>query len=381
MAWNEPGGGNQKDPWGGGGNDQGPPDLDEAFKKLQDKLNGVLGGGNGSSGSGGGFSPAVLIVGLVIAILGWLAMGVYQIDQKERGVVLRFGEYLETVQPGLHWNPALIDQVTKVNVTQVRSYSVQRATMLTEDQNIVQVSLSVQYTVSDPKDFILEVFSPSQSLQHATESALRHVVGSSEMHSILTEGREQIGVAVQQRLQEYLDSYNTGIQVSKVNIDDTRAPEAVQAAFDDVIKAKEDEERVKNEAESYKNGIIPEARGKAKRLEEEALGYKKQVIAKAEGDASRFTQLLTEYERAPEVTRRRLYLDTVESIMEKTNKVVVDVEGGNNMMYLPLDQLTRSAQKQEASPVEEMSDQNVRQLTDRVVQQIRRQASRVRESR
>lgn len=380
MAWNEPGGGNQKDPWGGGGNDQGPPDLDEAFKKLQDKLNGVLGGG-GSSSSSGGFSPGVIAALLVVVLIGWAVMGFYQIDQQERGVVLRFGKYLETVAPGLHWNPKLIDQVTKVNVTQVRSYSVQRATMLTEDQNIVQVSLSVQYTVSNPEDFILEVYSPTQSLQHATESALRHVVGSSEMHSILTEGREQIGVAVQQRLQEYLDSYNTGIQVSKVNIDDTRAPEAVKAAFDDVIKAKEDEERVKNEAESYKNGIIPEARGKAKRLEEEALGYKKQVIAKAEGDASRFTQLLTEYERAPEVTRRRLYLDTVESIMEKTNKVVVDVEGGNNMMYLPLDQLTRSSQKTQSNPVDEMSDQNVRQLTDRVVQQIRRQASRVRESR
>jgi membrane protease subunit HflK len=253
--------------------------------------------------------------------------------------------------------------------------------MLTEDQNIVQVNLSVQYTVANPQDFLLKVYSPTQSLQHATESALRHAVGSAEMHQILTEGREQIGVEVQQRLQGYLDSYQTGIHVSKVNIDDTRAPEAVQAAFDDVIKAKEDEERVKNEAESYKNGIVPEARGKAKRLEEEALGYKLEVIARASGDASRFEQLLAEYERAPDVTRSRLYLDSVQNIMEKTSKVVVDVEGGNNMMYLPLDQLMKRSAQVLDDTSEPMSDQNVQQLTDRVVQQIRRQSARVRETR
>ncbi len=373
MAWNEPGGnGKQKDPWGGGGgNDQGPPDLDEVLRKLQDKFNGLFGGG-GSGGTGGApsISAGMLAFFAIAVLLVWAAFGVYKIDEQERGVVLRFGSYLTTVSPGLHWNPPLVDNVAKINVTKVRS-STHRGLMLTEDENIVEVSLSVQYTVADPKNFLLEVRDPERSLAHATESALRHVVGSSEMHLVLTEGREQIAIEVQQRLQSYIDSYHTGIQVTQVNIDDTSPPDAVQAAFDDVIRAKEDEERVKNEAESYKNGIVPEARGIAQRQFEEAAGYKEQVIAKAQGEASRFEKLLVEYKKAPEVTRQRLYLDGMQEIMSNSSKVMIDVEGGNNLLYLPLDKMMQmgSASAAGSSPG---SAGDVRQLTDQVVEQLRR---------
>ncbi|MEH6357736.1 MAG: FtsH protease activity modulator HflK [Pseudomonadales bacterium] len=353
MAWNEPGNQKGRDPWNdkgngnGNGNDQGPPDLDEVLRKLQNKLSSVFGGkgggsGSGSKGSSSGGSLALFGVIGVLALILWAGVGVYTVDQQERGVVLRLGKYLETVQPGLHWNPPLIDRVTKVNTTKVRSHS-SRGTMLTEDENIVDVSLSVQYVVANPKDFFLRVKDPEKSLTHATESALRHVVGSSEMHGVLTEGREVLAIAVHERLQSYLDRYGTGLQISQVNIENAQAPREVQSAFDDVIKAREDEERAKNEAETYRNGIIPEARGYAQRLLEEANAYKSQVIAEAEGDASRFTKLYVEYKKAPEVTRERLYIDAMQKVMSSSSKVLVDVEGGNNMLYLPLDKLAGKA--------------------------------------
>jgi membrane protease subunit HflK len=339
MAWNEPGNnGNQRDPWGGGG-DQGPPDLDELMRSLNKKLNGLFGGGKGSSsGSGDSGSGGVLGLLLLAVVVIWFGLGIYQVNQQERAVVLRFGEYSETVEPGLQWNPPLIDEVYKVNVTRVRS-STHSGLMLTEDENIVNVELSVQYTVNDPRNFLLAVRDPELSLNHAAESALRHVVGSSDMHSVLTDGRENIAVEIQDRLQNYLNSYSTGIQVVKINVEETRPPREVQAAFDDVIKAREDEQRVKNEAEAYANGIVPEARGTAQRLIEEANAYKQSVVAQAEGQASRFEKLLAEYKRAPQVTRERLYIESMESVMSNSSKVMVDVEGGNNMLYLPLDKI------------------------------------------
>jgi modulator of FtsH protease HflK len=347
MAWNEPGDQKGRDPWNdkgnGNGNDQGPPDLDEVLRKLQNKLSSVFGGKNSGSGGGGkgaasgGGLPLFAVVAVLVLVL-WAGIGVYTVDQQERGVVLRLGKYLETVQPGLHWNPPLIDRVTKVNTTKVRSHS-SRGTMLTEDENIVDVSLSVQYVVANPKDFFLRVKDPELSLAHATDSALRHVVGSSEMHGVLTEGREILAIKVQERLQNYVDQYGTGLQISKVNIENAQAPREVQAAFDDVIKAREDEERSKNEAETYRNGIVPQARGYAQRLLEEANAYKSQVIAEAEGDASRFTKLYVEYKKAPEVTRERLYIDALQKVLTSSSKVLVDVEGGNNMLYLPLDKM------------------------------------------
>tara|TARA_R110002072_G_scaffold213_8_gene1500 strand:- start:1814 stop:2968 length:1155 start_codon:yes stop_codon:yes gene_type:complete len=375
MAWNEPGGGNNKpkDPWGGG--DQGPPDLDEALKKLQAKMGGLFGGGS-SSGSGGtpGFSGAALGVLLVVVLVIWAAFGFYQVDQQERGVVLRFGKYFDTVQPGLHWNPPLIDEVTLLNITKVRSNSF-REIMLTQDENIVEVKLSVQYVIDNPEYFILKVRDPERSLQHAAQSALRHVVGGATMDMVLTEGRAQIAIDVQQRLQDYINMYQTGILVSKVTIDESKPPSQVQAAFDDVIKAREDEERLQNEAQAYANGIVPEARGAAQRQIEEASAYKEQVIANAEGEAERFSRLLEEYSKAPEVTRERLYLDAVQTVLSQTNKVMVDVEGGNNVMYLPLDKLAEQSQRSASTGQIKMDSSNVRELTNAVTEQLRRDAA------
>lgn len=379
MAWNEPGNNKGRDPWNdkgkGNGDDQGPPDLDEVLRKLQSKLNKAFGGkgssSGGSSGSAGkGLGGGLISIILIGALILWAVAGFYTIDQQERGVVLRLGKYLETVQPGLQWNPKFIDTVEKVNVTKVRSHS-SRGTMLTEDENIVDVSLSVQYIVSNPKDFFLQVRDPEQSLTHATESALRHVVGSSEMHGVLTEGREILAIDVQERLQNYVDSYGAGLQISKVNIENAQAPREVQSAFDDVIKAREDEERAKNEAETYRNGIIPEARGYAQRLLEEANAYKSQVIAEAQGDAARFTKLYVEYKKAPEVTRERLYIDALQKVMSTSSKVLVDVEGGNNMLYLPLDKLAGKAAGGATVEGGRMTSRQLDDLTNQVINRIR----------
>jgi membrane protease subunit HflK len=280
--------------------------------------------------------------------------------------VLRLGQFNEIVGPGLHWNPALIDQRQIVNVTRVRSFG-HTALMLTEDENIVEVSLSVQYTAADPKNFALAVRDPERSLAQATESALRHVVGSTEMHPILTEGRDQVAIDVQERLQRYLDSYDTGIIVSRVTVANTQAPKQVQAAFDDVIKAREDEERVKNEAQTYANGIVPEARGAAQRVIEEANGYKDKVVAQAEGESQRFSALLTEYQRAPAVTRERLYLDTMQQVMSNSSKVLMDVEGGNNLMYLPLDKMMNSSPNNAKSV--SLTDSDLRKISDNLRRQ------------
>lgn len=371
MSWNEPGGGNrQRDPWGG--KDQGPPDLDEALRKLQDQLNGLFGGRS----SGGGSKGAGSLIGIVavIAVTVWGLMGLTQIGEQERAVVLRLGEYNRTAQPGLFWYPRGIDSISRVNITQVRSAQF-RETMLTQDENIVDVSMSVQYVIDNPKDFVLEVRDPERSLQHAAQSALRHVVGDSSMGLVLTEGRAAIAVQVRERLQQYLVNYTTGINVQKVNIDDASPPSQVQEAFDDVIKAREDEERVKNEAESYANGIVPEARGRAQRIKEEAEAYRQQVIAKATGEAQRFDQLLLEYEKAPEVTRERLYIDALESVLANTSKVMVDVEGGNNMMYLPLDKLAPAAASGAmggGAMNRGLTSQQLREVTDAVTEQLRR---------
>jgi membrane protease subunit HflK len=352
MAWNEPGGGNQggKDPWGNK-NDQGPPDLDEAFRKLQNNLTEMFGGkkssgGGGSAGSGGGMSKGMLGAIAGVLFLGWLVMGVYTIDQQERGVVLRFGKELpEVVLPGLHWNPPIIDRVLKENVTRVRDIRID-SEMLTEDENIVKVvNMTVQYVISDVSNYLLRVRNPDVSLIQATESALRHEVGSAVMNDVLTEGRAALGSLVQERIQTYMDEYQTGITVTQVNIDETAPPDAVRAAFDDVIKAREDEVRFRNEADAYANQIVPEARGEAQRLLEEAEGYRQRVVAQARGEAERFNKLYTEYQAAPEVTRERIYIDTLESVMSNSTKVMIDVDGGNNLLYLPLDQIMQSSNR------------------------------------
>ncbi len=343
MAWNEPGG-KDKDPWGGGGkNNDGPPDLDEAFKKLQEKLNGLFGGGSGGKGSngasGGGFG-GILVVLAVVALVIYGIAGVYQVDAKEKAVVLQFGAFQEIKDPGLRWNAPIISQVFKVNVTTESQYPA-RGLMLTQDESIVELPLTVQYNVADVKAYVLNVKDPEISLRHATDSAIRHVIGSTELNQVLSEGRQKIAAEVKLRLQTYLDNYGTGILVRDVNIQEGRPPEEVRAAFDDVIKAKEDEERLKNEAQAYANAVIPEARGRAQRMIEEAEAYRAEVVARAEGESDRFERLLAEYQRAPAVTRERLYIETLERVMGNTSKVMVDVEGGNNMLYLPLDRMVQ----------------------------------------
>ncbi|MDP2245889.1 FtsH protease activity modulator HflK [Pseudomonas sp.] len=345
MAWNEPGGNsNNQDPWGGrkGGDRKGPPDLDEAFRKLQESLNGLFGGGKkrGSSdgaGKGGGFG--LLLIGLAVLSAVWLYSAIYVVDEQEQAVVLRLGKYYETVGPGLNIYFPPIDRKFQANVTRERAYSKQ-GQMLTEDENIIEVPLTVQYKISNLQDFVLNVDQPEVSLQHATDSAVRHVVGSTEMDQVLTEGRELMASEVKDRLQRFLDTYRTGISVTQVNLQSAAAPREVQEAFDDVIRAREDEQREKNQAETYANGVVPEARGQAQRLIEDASGYREEVVSRATGEADRFTALVTEYRKAPEVTRERLYLDTMQELMSNTSKVLVTGDKGqNNLLYLPLDKM------------------------------------------
>lgn len=372
MAWNEPGG-SDKDPWGGKRGNDGPPDLDEALKKFQEKLGGIFGGGgSGGSSQGGGLSGSALVFILVIVAVVYGLFGFYQVNEQEKAVVLRFGVYSTTAGAGLHWNPPLVDNVTKVNVTKVRSHST-RGEMLTQDLNIVEVNLSVQYRISDAKSFVLRVRDPEASLAQAMDSALRHVVGSTEMHEVLTEGREQMAIDVQTRLQDYLNAYETGIEVDKINVEETTPPREVQAAFDDVNKAREDEERLKNEAQAYANGIIPEARGAAQRVIEEAMAYREQKVAEADGEAKRFEQLLAEYNKAPEVTRERLYIEAVQDVMANSSKVLVDVKGGNNMLYLPLDKMI-TAKPNNVTSGSAVPASVIREISDKVADQLRRES-------
>lgn len=342
MAWNESGGGD-KDPWGNRG-DQGPPDLDEAIRKLQGQLSGLFGGGGSTGGSSSGGLSAGSIGLLLIVLAGlYTFSGVYQVDEQERGVVFRFGKVMEQeITPGLHWNPPLIDQVELVNVTQVQSHSHQ-ASMLTKDENIVDISLTVQWVIASAADYLINVRDPKKSLDQATESALRHVAGSSTMDQVITDGREAIAIEVQERLRSYLSMYGTGIDITKVNIDRSAPPVQVQEAFNDVQKAKEDQQKFINQATAYSQQIVPEARGKAQRQLEEAQAYRDRVIARSEGEAERFEKLLDEYRGAKQVTRDRLYIDALENVFKNASKVMVDVEGGNNMMYLPLDKLTQQS--------------------------------------
>ena len=360
MAWDDSGGKRDKDPWGSGG-DQGPPDLDEALRKLQGQLSGIFGrGGGGGGAKRGGINLSMFGIALVVLLLGYGFWGLYQVDQQERGVVFRFGHVQDdVVLPGLHWNPPIIDRVERVNVTRVNDHE-HEALMLTEDENIVDIGMTVQFVIDNPVDYLVKVKNPNTSLDHATESALRHVVGSSTMDLVITEGRAALGAEVQDRLQSYLNRYETGIQVVTVNIDQSGPPQQVQEAFDDVQKAKEDEARYVNEANAYAEEIVPKSRGDAQRQIEEANAYRDRVIARAEGEAERFTKLHTEYSLAREVTRDRLYIDAIESVLSQSTKIMVDVEGGNNMLYLPLDRLASRSSGLGGT----VGSEDIRQLVD-----------------
>jgi modulator of FtsH protease HflK len=369
MAWNEPGGG--KDPWGGNRGSDGPPDIDEALKKLAEKFQFFGGGGSGGSGSIKGLLPIVLAV---LAIL-WGLMGFYQVDEKEQAVVLRLGKYHQTNGSGLHWNPPIVDSIKVVGVTEERQYPA-RGLMLTQDENIVEISLTVQYNISNTKDFVLNIKDPETSLKRATDSALRHVVGSTGLDGVISTGREEVALGTAEKLQNLLDIYGSGINVVKINIEESRPPTEVKAAYDDVIRAREDLERLVNEAQAYSNGIIPEARGEAQRLREEAEGYKSQVVSKSEGEAKRFTKLLTEYKKAPVVTRERLYIDAVEEVMTQSTKILMDADGGNNMLYLPLDKIVQQGNSNKEPNSGLSSDQMVDRIANDVIERLQRNNER-----
>jgi len=343
MAWNEPGGNGNKDPWGGGnrGNNQGPPDLDEILANLQKKFSGLFGGkGGGSKSSKSGNSGAGIGIGLVIAIVVILlaATGFYKVEEAERGVVMRFGAHVDTTEKGLHWRFPLIESVEKVNVAERRQVPY-KATVLTQDENIIDLQGSLQYKINSAEKYLFNVRNPEISLNHAIESAIRLSVGQSKMDFIITEGRAEIAFRIQNTVQDIVDQYGTGISIVEVNIQEVSPPGPVKQAFQDVIQAREDKQRSINEAEAYRNEVLPKARGAAARILEEADAYEKEVVAKAEGEAERFTKLLKEYNKAPQITRDRLYLDMMESVLNKSSKIMVDIKGGNNLLYLPLDKL------------------------------------------
>ena len=368
MSWN---GNDKKDPWG---RDDAPPEIDEVIKKAKETINSIFGGGNSSEGgSSDGFSMKNFTWFFVALILGYVTFGIYQVEEAERAVVLRLGKFQEIKGPGLRWNPPIVDDVTVVDVVRVRPHR-HDALMLTKDENIVDVTVSVQYQIADPKKYVLDIRDADSSLAQATESALRHVVGGSIMDDALTTGRELIAQEVRTRLQSYLNRYNTGLEVLIVNIEDSSPPNQVQEAFDDVIKAREDEVRARNEAETYANGLVPEARGEAQRMLQDAQAYREQVISEAEGDAARFNLLLAEYQKAPDVTRNRLYLDSIQGVMSNSTKVMIDVEGGNNILYLPLDKIAQSARGVEELniPSNSNSSTSIGDLTNQVIEEIRR---------
>ena len=366
MSWN---GNDNKDPWG---RNDTPPEIDEVIKKVRQRIEFFGAGSSGDSSGGGGFSLKSLPLILGVLVLLWVGAGIYQVEQAERSVVLRLGKFEEIKGPGLRWNPPIIDAWEIVDVVRVRPHR-HDALMLTKDENIVDVTVSIQYQIADPQKYVLDIRDADASLVQATESALRHVVGGSIMDDALTTGREVIAQDVKSRLQRYLNKYNTGLEVVIVNIEDSSPPNQVQEAFDDVIKAREDEVRARNEAETYANGLVPEARGQAQRMLQDAEAYKEQVISEAEGDATRFNLLLSEYQKAPDVTRNRLYLDSIQGVMSNSTKVMIDVEGGNNILYLPLDKIAESARGvQELNMPNTSGNSSISDLTNQVIEEIRR---------
>ncbi len=342
MAWNDSG--NGKNPWDTGGGNDGPPDLDKIIRDWQRRFNALLGGKGkrpGGTSAGGSDGPGGAVIGglLILIVAGWLATGIYRVNADERGVVLRFGAWSQSSGPGLRWHlPWPIEMVEIVGVTRINTIR-QQTRMLTSDENIVVVDLVVQYQNADPVKYLFEVQDPDATLSDVSESVIREVIGKNTADYVLLEGRAQIAVETEALIQETLDEYQVGITVSKVNLQDTNFPSQVEAAVQDAIKAREDKERFAFEAQSYSNDILPRARGESVRRNQDSEAYKARVIADAEGEASRFVQLLKEYEKAPGVTRDRLYIETIESVYGNSSIVLLDAAGSGNLVYLPIDKL------------------------------------------
>ncbi|AIN19034.1 MULTISPECIES: FtsH protease activity modulator HflK [Yersinia] len=364
MAWNQPGNnGQDRDPWGSsnnnggnsggnnnnnnnkGGRDQGPPDLDDIFRKLSKKLSSLTGkgGGNGNGNNGAtqgpAFSGRIVGIAVVAVVVIWAASGFYTIKEAERGVVTRLGKLSHIVQPGLNWKPTFIDEVTPVNVESVRELAAS-GVMLTSDENVVRIEMNVQYRVTDPAAYLFSVTNPDDSLRQATDSAVRGVIGKYTMDKILTEGRTIVRSDTQRVLEETIRPYKMGITLLDVNFQAARPPEEVKAAFDDAIAARENEQQYIREAEAYTNEVQPRANGQAQRLLEDARAYAARKVLEAQGEVAGFAKLLPEYKAAPEITRERLYIETMEKVLGHTRKVLAN-DKGNSLMVLPLDQLLR----------------------------------------
>jgi modulator of FtsH protease HflK len=347
MAWNDPG--RNRNPWGNRP-DRGAADLDEALRKLQQKLAGIFGGGGGGRGSsgggeggegGGGAAMRGFGAGTVVLVLVavWAATGLYKVDAAERAIVTRFGAYVATTEPGLRWHlPWPIEARQVVNVESVEGFSDQTR-MLTSDENLVDINIAVQYRRAEPRAYAFNVRDPEQTLGEVSESAIREIIGRARLDFVLEEGRQEIAALTKELIQRTLDSYQTGIEVTSVNLQGVAVPEQVATAQRDAIKAREDKERLALEAQAYANDILPKARGSAARQMEDSMAYKARIVADAEGEAQRFVKLLEAYERAPGVTRQRLFFETIEGVLGSTNKVLVDTKGTGNMIYLPLDKL------------------------------------------
>ncbi len=362
MGLNDPQWGKKK------GAENSPPDLDDVLRNVNKKISDIFGkkggGGNGGSRDKGSKPPGaggvLLLLGIMLVV--WVSSGFYIVSEGHRGVVLRFGQYVDTTPAGLRWHyPFPVEQVELVNVSQVRTVEIgyrnnvrskvlKEALMITDDENIVDIQFAVQYILNNPEHYLFNNRTPDDAVLQAAESAIREVIGKSEMDYVLYEGREDVAAEATQLMQRILDRYEIGISISRVTMQNAQPPEQVQAAFDDAVKAGQDRERQKNEGEGYANDVIPRAIGNAARLIEQAEGHKERVIARAEGDASRFEQILVEYSKAPEVTRERLYLDMMEGVLSKASKIMIDQEGGNNLLYLPLDKLVQMGESS-AAPV------------------------------
>jgi membrane protease subunit HflK len=375
--------------WGRKKGNSGPPDLDQLWRNFNKKLNNLLkgkgGGRRDNSGGGEGGPPASpkrygggigLLAGLLLLL--WIGSGFYIVNEGQRGIVLRFGKYVESTQAGLRWHlPYPVEVVETVNVSQVRTVEIgyrnnvrskvlKESLMLTDDENIIDIQFAVQYILKNPEDFLFNNRDPENAVLQAAETAIREIIGKSKMDFVLYEGREQVAAKATELMQDILDRYKIGIAISKVTMQNAQPPEQVQAAFDDAVKAGQDRERQKNEGQAYANDVIPKAKGNAARLLEEAEGYKQRVIASSEGEASRFRQVLVEYSKAPGVTRDRLYLDMMEQVLSNTSKIIVDQKNGNNLLYLPLDKLIHMSgpssssgtvpETQPASPPEPAAD-------------------------
>ena len=360
--------------WGKKKSNSGPPDLDELWRNANKKLNDLFkrkGGGNNDNNRPNGTEPdpgnarrftGGLGILAFMAFVLWISSGFYIVNEGQRGVVLRFGKYVEATQAGLRWHfPYPVEMVETVNVSQVRTVEIgyrnnvrskvlKESLMLTDDENIIDIQFAVQYILKNPEDFLFQNRDPENAVLQAAETAIREIIGKSKMDFVLYEGREQVAAKATQLMQGILDRYRIGIAISKVTMQNAQPPEQVQAAFDDAVKAGQDRERQKNEGQAYANDVIPKAKGNAARLLEEAEGYKQRVVASSEGDASRFNQILVEYSKAPGVTRDRMYLDMMQQIMSNTTKVLVEQKGGSNLLYLPLDKLIQMSGASAAAP-------------------------------